>query len=129
MANVRGMGVAVITNMCGGCIFFDHNLARCATPKRCCSSITTNPKFLNSTVSSISACVPMRIWSVPFCNSSAICARSFFLVEPVSNFTFTPILSMILCIDCLILCGFDIIPSSSVKIFQVCNSLFLLLNL
>ena len=40
--SVRGIGVAVITNMCGVCPCgaLPRNNARCATPKRCCSSIT-----------------------------------------------------------------------------------------
>ena len=37
------------------------SLALCITPKRCCTSIITNPKFLNCTTSSIKACVPIKI--------------------------------------------------------------------
>jgi hypothetical protein len=40
--------------------------ARCATPKRCCSSITTRPRFLNTTRSSSNACVPTRCGYRPF---------------------------------------------------------------
>ena len=44
MASVRGIGVAVITRIWGGCSFLVQSRARCSTPKRCCSSITTKPE-------------------------------------------------------------------------------------
>src|SRR5256886_3640729 len=44
MAKVRGIGVAVITSTCGGIAAFAHNLARWATPKRCCSSTIARPR-------------------------------------------------------------------------------------
>ena len=60
-------------------------MRRCATPKRCCSSVTTRPKFWNATPSESNACVPItrRIspdWS---------CSASFFFLpaarEPVNS--------------------------------------------
>ncbi len=60
-----GIGVAVITSTWGGCIFFVQRRARCATPKRCCSSITTSPKEEKFTVSSMTACVPYQIFTSP----------------------------------------------------------------
>ena len=52
IASVLGIGVAVITSMCGGGLFFFQSLALCATPNLCCSSIILKPKFLNLTMSS-----------------------------------------------------------------------------
>ncbi len=51
------MGVAVITRTSGLLAFF-VTLSLWATPNLCCSSIITRLKFLNSTSSSISECVP-----------------------------------------------------------------------
>ena len=84
MAKVRGIGVAVITKICGGHSFFFHKAARWATPNLCCSSITTKPKFLNTTVGSIRACVPINISILPCSNSSKIRFLSLALVVPVS---------------------------------------------
>ena len=60
IATVRGIGVAVMTSVCGvrsiGAI--SRSLSRCRTPKRCCSSTITKPRSANSTPSWISACVP-----------------------------------------------------------------------
>ncbi len=67
-----------------------HRRALCNTPKRCCSSITTNPSEWNLTPSSMSAWVPMRIWSVPASSSACITSRSFLRVDPVSRRTFIP---------------------------------------
>ena len=36
-------------------------MARCITPKRCCSSVITKPKLLYLTSSLIKACVPIAI--------------------------------------------------------------------
>ncbi len=91
IAKVRGIGVAVITSTCGATEFFFHNRALCATPKRCCSSITTNPRFLNVTLSSSRACVPTRIWSEPLSSWLCMVSRSAFFVEPVRSFMFIPI--------------------------------------
>ena len=55
MATVRGIGVAVMTNKCGGVTAFPLSASRCSTPKRCCSSTTIKPRSLNSTLSPSSA--------------------------------------------------------------------------
>ena len=50
MAAVRGIGVAVITSRSGSRPSpssprpLSRRAARCSTPKRCCSSITTTPR-------------------------------------------------------------------------------------
>ena len=83
-ASVLGIGVAVITNTSGFSPFAEITFL-CLTPKRCCSSVTTSPKFLNTTFSSNIACVPINISISPF---SSLCKISsfFFLVIPlVSN--------------------------------------------
>ena len=85
MAKVLGIGVAVMTNTCGGMLDFFQSLALWATPNRCCSSITAKPKFLNCTTSSIIAWVPTTK-----CISSSnkpfnILLRSPILVLPVNN--------------------------------------------
>ena len=53
------MGVAVMTRTCGDSPL-RKSRARCATPKRCCSSTTTRPSRRNCTGDSTSACVPTR---------------------------------------------------------------------
>jgi hypothetical protein len=51
MAAVRGMGVAVITSTSGTAwppsSALARSAARCSTPKRCCSSMTTTPRLAN----------------------------------------------------------------------------------
>ena len=42
-----------------------RSAARCSTPKRCCSSITTTPRALNATCSVSRAWVPTRMSTVP----------------------------------------------------------------
>ena len=82
-AKVLGIGVAVITNTSG---FFPFSaiLVLCFTPNLCCSSVTTSPRFLNTTFSSIIACVPISMSISPF---SSLCKMSsfFFLVIPEIN--------------------------------------------
>ena len=87
IAKVRGIGVAVITRICGGWVFLFHSLARCATPKRCCSSMIHSPRLANCTVSSINACVPMRILISPERSCSWIGWRCLAVVEPVRRAT------------------------------------------
>ena len=87
MASVRGMGVAVITSTWGGVALFCHSLARCATPKRCCSSMTTSPRRANCTLSSITACVPTRMWTSPAASRPSTSARRLPLTVPVSSST------------------------------------------
>ena len=52
---VLGIGVAVITNRCGGLTAFAFSASRCSTPKRCCSSTTIKPRSLKTTLSLSSA--------------------------------------------------------------------------
>ena len=49
---------------------FVHRRARWATPKRCCSSMTMNPRLWKRTLSSMTACVPISMWSEPSDNCS-----------------------------------------------------------
>ena len=90
MASVRGIGVAVITSMCGGfpsvrCRFLCHNFARCFTPNRCCSSIMAKPSLLYFTTSSSKACVPINIFNCPFSRLVWISFLRFVLVDPVKR--------------------------------------------
>ena len=97
MASVRGIGVAVMTRMCGMTFraadvpelsaVFCHSFARCATPNLCCSSITASPSRLKITVSSITACVPTTICRVPFAIPSSTVALRFPFTVPVSSST------------------------------------------
>ena len=96
MASVRGIGVAVITRIWGGWSFLVQSRARCSTPKRCCSSMTTKPRFENCTRSSIRACVPMRMSTSPEAMPSREALRSLAFEAPVRMATFTSIPSSIL---------------------------------
>ena len=59
MAAVRGMGVAVMTRRSGSpSAPLLRSVARCSTPNRCCSSITTQPSERNATSSVSRAWVP-----------------------------------------------------------------------
>ena len=89
IAKVRGIGVAVITKTWGGCALFPHILALWATPKRCCSSTTATPNRANWTLSSITACVPTRIWTSPFSSRVRMSSRFFPFTVPVNNSTCT----------------------------------------
>ena len=78
MAAVRGMGVAVITSRSG---ITDpgprsRSTARCSTPKRCCSSITTTPRARYSTPSEIRAWVPTTMSTSPAASPSEALRRS-----------------------------------------------------
>ncbi len=88
IAKVRGIGVAVIARI-SGFIPISRSVARCCTPKRCCSSITAKPRFLNAMSGWIKAWVPIKISISPFSKSSKIWRRAAALVEPVSNSTRT----------------------------------------
>ena len=83
IASVLGIGVAVMTNTCGGILDLAQSLDRCATPNLCCSSITANPKFLKTTVGSINECVPIKISTLPSASPSKIGLRAAFLTDPV----------------------------------------------
>ena len=75
IASVLGIGVAVMTRTSGTIPFF-RSAARWTTPKRCCSSITTSPRFRKTTPSWIRAWVPMTISISPL--SSRAWRSSFF---------------------------------------------------
>ena len=56
MDNVRGIGVALITKICGDidesfrdADAMDFILALCSTPNRCCSSMMMSPRLLYRT--------------------------------------------------------------------------------
>ena len=66
---------------------FASRAARWRTPKRCCSSTTTTARSLNSTGSSISACVPTTSWSAPDPSAPSRSRRRAAGVEPVSSST------------------------------------------
>ncbi len=87
MATVRGIGVAVMTSRCGGCLPLPRRASRCSTPKRCCSSTTTSPRSWNCTLSSISACVPMTMPASPVARSSRAWRRAAAPMDPVSSTT------------------------------------------
>lgn len=87
MATVRGMGVAVMTSRCGGCLPLPRSASRCSTPKRCCSSTTTSPRSWKRTLSSISACVPITMPASPVTRSSSACLRAAVPMDPVSTTT------------------------------------------
>ena len=83
-ANVLGIGVADIAIMSGFCPLFEI-VARCFTPNLCCSSVTTNPKFLNITFSSSIACVPINISISPFCNLPKSSIFFFLVMLDINN--------------------------------------------
>jgi len=78
-ARVRGMGVAVMINTWGlGALRW--RMARCRTPKRCCSSTMTSPSFLKRISSSNRAWVPMAREIRPS-SRSWICRRRWAAVR------------------------------------------------
>ncbi|CAB4667246.1 unannotated protein [freshwater metagenome] len=87
MATVRGIGVAVITNKCGGFCAFTLSASRCSTPNLCCSSTTIKPKSLNSTFSPRSAWVPIIIPAPPVAASDKASLRAAVFCEPVISVT------------------------------------------
>ena len=86
IARVLGIGVAVIVRICGFCDFF-LNAKRCLTPNLCCSSITTAPRFANSMLSWIRACVPTAISASPFLRFVSDIVRCFLPILPRNNST------------------------------------------
>ena len=87
--SVRGMGVALMTSRCGLCAL-PANRPRCRTPKRCCSSTMARPRFLNSTVSVSTACVPTTKFARPSAIASSAMRFSFAFMPPTSSVTLTP---------------------------------------
>src|SRR5258705_49269 len=67
--------------------FFSSSFWR--TPKRCSSSMITNPRFLNFTSFWISLCVPMTMSSAPAASPSRVFATSFGLRKRESSATRT----------------------------------------
>ena len=65
------------------------SLRRWLTPNRCCSSTTATSRRSNSTASSISACVPTRIFSSPDASFPSRSVRRDCGVEPVSSAAWT----------------------------------------
>ena len=91
-ARVLGIGVADITNTSGFCplLPFLAILFLCLTPNLCCSSVTTSPKFLNSTLSSSNACVPIKISISPSFKFFKISSFFFLVIPDISNADFIP---------------------------------------
>ena len=90
IAAVRGIGVAVMTRRSGSpAAPLARRPARCSTPKRCCSSITTMPREANSTSSVRSAWVPTTTSMAPPASASSVAARALPLTRLVSSSTRT----------------------------------------
>ena len=93
MAAVRGMGVAVMTSRSGSRPVpssprpLSRRAARCSTPKRCCSSMTTTPRERKATWSVSRAWVPTRMSTVPSASPAWMPARSAAPVRLVSRAT------------------------------------------
>ena len=86
-AKVLGIGVAVITKT-SGLFPFATIVPLCITPNLCCSSVTTKPNLLNSTSSTRSEWVPIKISISPLFILSNISFLFFLLVPPnnISHF-------------------------------------------
>ena len=93
MAAVRGMGVAVITSRSGSRPWpsaprpLARRAARCSTPKRCCSSMTTTPRERKPTRSVRRAWVPIRRSTEPSARPAWRAVRSAAPVLLVSRAT------------------------------------------
>ena len=88
MCSVRGMGVAVsVSTSTSRRSCFRRSL--CATPKRCSSSMTTRPRFLNSTSRCTRRCVPMQMSTLPLASPAMIsrCSLSVRKRESISTLT------------------------------------------
>ncbi len=91
IAAVRGIGVAVMTSRSGSISSSERprplsrSAARCSTPKRCCSSITTAPRARKCTSSVSRACVPTTMSTEPRRSPSSTDARSLARSLPVSS--------------------------------------------
>ena len=93
MASVRGIGVAVIISMCGSSPSVSSLLrsaSRCATPKRCCSSMMASANWWNSTLLWMMACVPTTSRASPEAINANIARRSLVFWVPVSQAVVTP---------------------------------------
>ena len=92
IATVRGMGVAVITSRCGvvraplgSSEPRSRSTLRWATPKRCCSSITTRPKPGSWTVSESRAWVPTTMALSPLASLASTARLAGTLIEAVNK--------------------------------------------
>ena len=85
-ASVRGIGVAVITST-SGIRPFDRSVARCTTPKRCCSSMMASPSEWKFTVPCTSACVPTMRSIAPADSRASRSRRRSPVVAPVMSST------------------------------------------
>ncbi len=91
IAAVRGMGVAVITSRSGSAASSERSrplsrsAARCSTPKRCCSSMTTTPRARKRTSSVNKAWVPTTMSTDPSRRPSSTAWRSLARSRPVSS--------------------------------------------
>jgi len=94
IATVRGIGVAVITSVCGVApSTLARRASRCSTPKRCCSSTTTRPSSANCTCSWIRAWVPTTMPASPEAARSRLLRRSAADWLPVSSASRLPSLA------------------------------------
>ena len=104
------MGVALIISRCGSSgpepggtpgpasaaalaassASFLRSASRCATPKRCCSSMMASPSRWKRTLSSITACVPTISVASPEAAASSIFCRALPLTLPVIHATRMP---------------------------------------
>ena len=83
-ASERGIGVAV-SESASTASPLASSLARCSTPKRCCSSMMARLQRTGATSSSSSACVPISTASAPDAHAASSSSRSATGVEPVST--------------------------------------------
>ena len=83
-ASVRGMGVADMTRV-WGCSPLAARAARCPTPKRCCSSVTTSPRSAYSTPPVMRAWVPMAKSISPAASWAQMERLAAAFVDPVSR--------------------------------------------
>lgn len=97
ICNVRGIGVAVKVST--SIVFLRFLIfSFCLTPKRCSSSIQSNPKSLNSTSLDKIRCVPTNKSILPSFKSANICFFSLVVVKRLSNAIFTGNFSKRFCI-------------------------------
>ena len=83
-ASERGIGVAV-SESASTAAPLASSLARCSTPKRCCSSMMARLQRAGATSSSSSAWVPISTVSAPEAAPASSASRSAAGVEPVST--------------------------------------------
>ena len=108
IAAERGIGVAVITKRCGvieetsvfetsafetsaceSSLILRISTSRCATPKRCCSSIITSAKLVGLKVAEKAACVATISAGSPLATLASARRRSASFMPPVTKITGT----------------------------------------